>query len=92
MSSSLGNPSNKDKWFKSLCAKFKHQERLKNLATKVAEGGKIDLQLPEDKGGVDKDKRIGTFANYLEQAKLEKSKRQERDRKRKVNNNPGESK
>lgn len=83
MSSSKGEPSKKLSWVKSMDAKLRHENRLWEAAVKIAEGGKPNnLVLPTDKGGKQKAENLNKMAQFIEQAKVEKSRRQEREHKK----------
>jgi hypothetical protein len=73
-------------WVKSLNAKLAYEARLMDLAMKVAENQKPDTSsFPKDKGGVHKPRTIEKFKVLIEEAKVEKQKRLERERKKKQN-------
>lgn len=83
--------SRKVKWYRSMCDKIDHENKLKELAGKVADGAKLDVKLPKDKGGYHKPRKVTLFKEFVEEAKFERQKRNERDRKhnkgRKENSN-----
>lgn len=81
MSSSRVEPSKKLSWVKSMDAKLAREKRLQEAAVKIVDGGKPNnLILPTDKGGKEKPKALLQLAAFIEQAKIDKQRRQERDR------------
>lgn len=82
MSSSLGNPSNKMGWYRSMCAKMKHEGRMWEAAMKMAEGGKSNIQLPTIKNEKQKPAKVQLFERFMEEAKVERKRRQDKDSKK----------
>jgi len=82
MSSSLGNPSNKCSWYRSMMAKLKHQDRLYEAAAKQLEGGKTNVMLPQIKNEKAKPKNVQLFETYIEQAKVERKRRLDKESKK----------
>ena len=81
MSSSRCEPSKKLNWVKSMDAKIAHENRLREAAVRIVDGNtKITVVLPQDKGGKDKPKNLILLGQLIEQAKIDKVKRAERDR------------
>ncbi len=76
-------PSKKLKWVKQMDAKINHQNRLQELARKVADGGKVEVPL--------NNKNKTQFALYIEDAKIERQKRLERERKKAAQKKTGEA-
>lgn len=75
MSSSLGSPSNKIGWFKSMTDKLNHEQRIEEEAKRVA---KSPSYKPRYKGGKKADK---LFAESLEFHQKLESKRKKRETK-----------
>lgn len=82
MSSSNCTPSKKLPWVRSMDAKIAHENKLWESAVRVAEGGKANVPLPTDKGGKQKAENITKFAQFIEQAKIDKVKRQDKEAKK----------
>lgn len=76
--------SKKVPWAKKMNAILDHEKKLWDAAMKMADGQKVDVTLPKDKGGVQKPKNIQLFAGMIEDAKVERQRRIERERKRKA--------
>jgi len=76
-------PSKKLPWVKSMNAKIDHQNRLQELARKVADGGKVEVPL--------NNKNKAQFALYIEDAKIERQRRIERERKKAAQKKTGEA-
>ncbi len=64
-------------------AKIDHQNRLQELARKVADGGKVEVKLNKD--------NTAKFASYIEDAKVERQRRIERERKKAASKKSGEA-
>ena len=82
MSSSKGDPSNKCGWYKSMCAKLKHENRLWEAAMKMAEGGKANVTLPTIKNEKQKPAKVQLFERYIEEAKVERKRRLDKESKK----------
>lgn len=83
MSSSRVEPSKKLSWVKSMDAKLAREKRLQEAAVKIVDGGKPNnLVLPEDKGGKQKPKALLQLAAFIEQAKIDKERRKDREAKK----------
>lgn len=67
--------SRKMPWFRSMNATLNYEKQLENAAIKVAEGQKLTVSLPKDKGGKDKPKKLTMFQALVEKAKEDKQKR-----------------
>lgn len=80
MSSSRGEPSKKLPWLKKMDAQIAHENKLREAATRQIEGHKTTVVLPADKGGKVKAENLNKFAQFLEQAKIDKSRKQDRER------------
>lgn len=78
MSSSNCTPSKKLPWVKKMDAKIAHENRMYEAAERVANGGKVNVTLPKGEKKANNLK----FADMIEQAKIDKVKRQERDAKK----------
>lgn len=76
-------PSKKLSWVKSMNAKLDHQARLQELARKVTDGGKVEVPL--------NNKNKAQFALYIEDAKIERQCRIERERKKAAQKKSGEA-
>jgi hypothetical protein len=73
MSSSQGNPSNKDKWYKSMCAKL-------DYANGITEEAKRSLKSKNYKPRFKEGKKANKlFADNLEEQKVIESKRNKKD-------------
>ena len=83
MSSSMCQPSSKLSWVKKMNAKIAHEERLWQAALKVAEGGKVNIELPTIKNEKQKPANVKLFENLLEDAKVERKRRLEKETKKK---------
>jgi len=75
--------SKKIGWYRSMLGKLAHEEKMWTAAMKIAGGGKPDIKLPVDKGGYQKRKNVIKFGLYIEDAKLERQRRLEKERKQK---------
>lgn len=64
-------------------AKLNHQARLQELARKVADGGKVEVQLNKE--------NTAKFATYIEEAKIDRQRRLEKERKRAAQKKNGEA-
>lgn len=79
MSSSTGDPSKKMGWFRSMSAKIGHENRLWEAAVKQADGGKTNVMLPQVKNEKSKPKNVQLFETYIEQAKIERKRRLDKE-------------
>lgn len=76
MSTSCGTPSNKIKWYRSMCDKLKYEERLQELATKSVTST-YQVTTPMSK------KNHKKFEQFVNQAKIDKEKHQRKNKKEK---------
>jgi hypothetical protein len=69
-------------WWKKMKAKLKHENRIWQSALKNAETGSKQAPsfLPKDKGGKQKKKSVALFENMCEDAKVEVSKRRNKQK------------
>jgi len=75
--------SKKISWYRSMCDKIDNENKLWDMALKVADGGRVDPSLRKEKGGKGKNrpKKNREWEELVAEAKIEKQKRLEKERK-----------